>query len=383
MKPRESRTNRVWTYASDHATIENNRFERNGRVGIGQRIGGLATLQLTTNSSFSDNVGEENGASGLYVGGVVLYDSGRNTIARNFLRNTGEDNIWLRLGSGENEVIDNTLIGSLMDGIWIRESDDNHVAGNTCTDIDLYGIYVRSGRRNLIEGNRVTRAGRRAYGGIGIGGTTYASRDNVVFDNEVRLSLDGIQVHEEAVGNLFLENRLSGNHTGIRIGDGGASGNRFEGGSVIGSGAFTVFVSGDRCVTWFVDAPLDPEDIRFECYGDDCRVEVQWYVGVRVVDGGAPHSRRSGPPRRLAGREPHRTVRRSRVGPPGRPRAPRLLGNVFRPSIVGRRRARDPSGVDRRVVQGSIQRPRERMRATRRSTASVSGTDFSTRSAPT
>jgi parallel beta-helix repeat protein len=275
----------LWAAASSRLAIEGNHFRENGRVGIGQRIGAIATLKQTNHSRIKGNSAAHNGNPNAYVGGIVLFESTRDSILENTLFDTGEDNIWIRFGWGRHLVARNSIDDSGMDGIWIRESDDNVVEGNIITNIDLYGIYVRGGRRNAIRGNLIDRAGRRAAGGIGIGGYEFPSTDNIAEGNEVRSSPQGLVVHEHAHDNVFSENLLSGNGIGVFAGHGliGLP-NRVVRTTIEESTNLDVAMYGRENTLQLVGSAFEHDLVRLACLGGVCRIEIRWFVSLRVED---------------------------------------------------------------------------------------------------
>lgn len=279
----ENRVAAIWAESSRRLAIENNYFEENGRVGIGQRIGAIATLYATDDSRIEGSTAVHNGNANAYVGGIVLFDSARDSIIQNSLADTGEDNIWIRFGAGRHLVSRNTIVDSKMDGIWIRESEGNVVEDNVLSDIDLYGIFVRSANGNRIAGNRIERAGRRAHSGIGIGGNESLSNSNCVAGNEVRESLEGLSIGERAFDNLFLDNLLAGNRTGILAGYGRfGDPNEVRGTRIEGSTFRDVRMLGDRSTLYLVSSVFDPDLIDLVCFGVDCRIVVRWRIDLDV-----------------------------------------------------------------------------------------------------
>ncbi|MFH1679927.1 MAG: right-handed parallel beta-helix repeat-containing protein, partial [Candidatus Eisenbacteria bacterium] len=280
-----NRVTAAWVTRGTNVRIVENHIEGNGVIGTGYRIGAIATLESTTVCTIADNIAHRNGNAHAYVGGILLQASSHNKIRDNVLTDTGEDNIWIRFGGGFNEVTGNSITGSGMDGIWIRESHDNAVENNVLANIDLYGIYVRSGCRNSIKGNRIERAGLRAWSGIGIGGEESPSLQNVLSGNEVYSSREGILVHEYAHDNVFSENLLSGNGIGVRAGYGlFGRPNRVERTVIERSEQLDVVMQGRESTLLLVGSTFDPNLVRVHCSGGSCRIEVRWYVTLRVED---------------------------------------------------------------------------------------------------
>jgi len=281
----DNRLSAVWVTGGKNVLIAENYFEENGTAGVGYRVGAIATLESTTTSTIADNTAFRNGSAHQYLGGIMLQESSHNKILNNVLEDTGEDNIWIRLGSGHNRIAGNTLNDSGMDGIWIRESDDNVAEDNIITNIDLYGIYVRSGGRNTIRGNTIEHSGRRAHGGIGIGGHEFPSAENLVERNDVRSSPQGLVVHEYAHDNVFSMNHLAGNGIGVLAGYGlPGLPNRVVRTVIEESASFDVAMHGRESTLEIVGSTFDHDLVRLVCRGGVCRIEVRWFVSLRVED---------------------------------------------------------------------------------------------------
>ncbi|MBN1825793.1 MAG: right-handed parallel beta-helix repeat-containing protein [Candidatus Eisenbacteria bacterium] len=275
----------IWMRGGEGSTLRSNRFERCGVVGLGRKHGGAVTLDRCRGGVVEGNTALDCGNGQLHVGGILLYDSDRNRIEGNRLERVAEDNIWIRMGSDDNQVLRNVIHDSGMDGIWIRESDGNRVEGNDVEGAERYGIFVRSGRRNLVLNNDVLRAGRERYAGIGVGGLERASTENTVAGNRIGLSTEGLRVEERAHGNRFEGNEVRGCATGVRLGEGIRDlPNRFIRERIEESGGPSVLVAGERMLAHFIDASFGGGAILFDGPCRESRVEIRWLLDVLVED---------------------------------------------------------------------------------------------------
>lgn len=156
--------------------------------------------------------------------GVHIWNSVANVIAGNTIRDT-RDGIYFSFVSGS-EVRDND-IARVRYGLHYMYSDRNRFAGNVFHD-NAAGAALMYSKGLTLTGNRfVANRSHRAYGLL-----LQSVDDTVIVRNDIGGNTLGVFL-ENGHGNRVLDNRIAGNHIGIRVSDSSDAnvfaGNRFAG----------------------------------------------------------------------------------------------------------------------------------------------------------
>lgn len=179
-----------------------------------------------------------------FQAGIELRSSARCAVANNTVNDSARVGIEL-LESNHNRIDDNT-VRSAGDGILLRQSADNTLAGNRAESNRNSGILLNTGSTgNTVSGN----IAKLNAGGIALGGASSRNtlRDNDVTENH-RL---GVAVYFDSNDNVVLGNRISNNAEGVENGAGvllmQASGNHFTDNTVAGNsrGIWLSYPEGD------------------------------------------------------------------------------------------------------------------------------------------
>jgi nitrous oxidase accessory protein len=156
--------------------------------------------------------------------GIHIWNSTGHVVVRNVIRET-RDGVYFSFVDGS-EVREND-IARVRYGLHYMYSDENRFEGNLFSDNAAGAALMYSKglvlRRNRFVGNR----SHRAYGLL-----LQSVDDTLVAANEIRGNTLGLFV-ENGHANKVLDNRIAGNHIGIRISDSSDAnvfaGNRFTG----------------------------------------------------------------------------------------------------------------------------------------------------------
>ncbi|HNU36229.1 MAG TPA: right-handed parallel beta-helix repeat-containing protein, partial [Methanomassiliicoccales archaeon] len=153
----------VEIYSSNNVTLDANDCWNNPLYGFSIRISSNIevvanyvnnsdqgfTVEYVDNSSFSNNIFETMGYSGIY-----LYYSDNNTFSNNSVRDSWFG-IYLQFSHGNS--VDGTMCGYLdYDAIHLYESNHTKVTNSTLAGSNSYaGIYVGYSSYNLISNNKI------------------------------------------------------------------------------------------------------------------------------------------------------------------------------------------------------------------------------------
>ena len=138
------------------------------------------------------------------------------------VKNTGQVDSGILIDSSTNTTLSGNVIvtSSATDGVEIINSDSSTVRNNTLTG-NLYGVSIFGGFGNLIQGNDVTG---NSAGDIYIS----TSSGNKVADNIIRVSQNGLQLWNGAVGNIVARNLIANNTShGVFLWNSPSAGNLF------------------------------------------------------------------------------------------------------------------------------------------------------------
>lgn len=148
----------------------------------------------------------------------IFLGEGSHEVEANRFENVGEG---VKLEGGNHRVVANTFEDVYMPvylrgvdgatvaaneatggyGVYVRESQHVHVLGNEMDELPQYGIVLHDARDTRVENNTV----RDASIGILAGG-----EDNLVANNTIRQSWNGIEIY--ATGTSFLYNEILETH---------------------------------------------------------------------------------------------------------------------------------------------------------------------------
>jgi parallel beta-helix repeat protein len=140
--------------------------DRTGQYGIYVRDGAGAVVRNCVAERFEvgirvrgmrggvlkKNVAQDN----LRYGIEVTQGSTAIRIAKNQVLDNGDEGIHLSGPDGVDAahmILDNTVAGNALEGIYLLGSNGNLIAGNTVRDHGAAGIYVKSSDRNTLDGN--------------------------------------------------------------------------------------------------------------------------------------------------------------------------------------------------------------------------------------
>ena len=139
------------------------------RFEVGIRVRGMQRGAL------KHNVAQDN----LRYGIEVTQGSAAMRIKRNQVLDNGDEGIHLSGPDdvdGAHEIIDNTVGGNALEGIYVLRSHGNLIAGNTIRDHGTAGIYVKASDRNLLDANTLINDPIHLV---------YGSAQNVLTDNTI------------------------------------------------------------------------------------------------------------------------------------------------------------------------------------------------------
>jgi parallel beta-helix repeat protein len=220
--------------------VTNVTASQNSIAGI---IGRLATTGLTVTGCTAAQNGDW---------GLLITDSGGNTLTRNTANLNGGQGIEVGSGTVANTVTANTANQNGFSGIAVNSTSANTVTGNTADDNSSMGIYVHAASGNTLgrnttdrnvygiflesnsTGNTVTRNSATANGDTGIrlvGGPA----QNVVQNNTASGSFNGIKLDSGSTGNTIQGNTATLNILGIWL-EAGATGNMLQGNMALNNG---------------------------------------------------------------------------------------------------------------------------------------------------
>lgn len=173
-------------------------------------------------------------------------DADYNVISENQIFNSEGHGIFLHAGDDYSSIIDNRICGHKGDGIHIEESTNAFISGNV---VGIQPLYMPSVLNN--EGNGLsclactnsTIQDNTISGNLGNGVYFSDSDNNLLEDNRIGLSEDGltaignntygILLENNSSGNDIFENWISGNsQDGIRLTGSGISDNHVEGNKI-------------------------------------------------------------------------------------------------------------------------------------------------------
>ncbi|UCC16453.1 MAG: right-handed parallel beta-helix repeat-containing protein [Dehalococcoidales bacterium] len=180
----------------------------------------------------------ENEISGTAINGIALVDCPSNIVNNNHVSDSGHNGIML-LNANNNAVEGNHISNSGFNGIAVQDgAADNVVTGNHVTNSGIEdggGIMLQNADDNLVSDNQVTYS---TGPGISIEGTGNRVLANRITD----IQNQGIAVFTIAEGNVVYDNRISSTQTGIGV---GGSNNEIVENKVTGSASdgITIFPS--------------------------------------------------------------------------------------------------------------------------------------------
>jgi parallel beta-helix repeat protein len=176
----------LFHFSSQSNTATRNTANGNGTDGI--------TLAGTSANSVMNNTANGNGGTG-----IVLSETSANSVAQNTANQNGYAGFILGGGSSANTVANNTASDNACVGMHLSGVNGNTVERNTTDRNGCVGIAVHENSSTNILG-RNSATGNQAHG----------------------ISVQGSQ-------NTLQDNTVSGNVTGIFLGDGPTSGNILQG----------------------------------------------------------------------------------------------------------------------------------------------------------
>ena len=138
--------------------------------------------------------------------GISIF-SDDNTIINNFIPESRFDGVFIG-GKDRNIIKGNTVVNVGQFGIRLNTvSDDNQVLDNTIISSVRDGIVV-VGERNVIEGNTINQSGQN---GIEVG----TCEDIIIEDNSITNSGEfGIEIGSGSLNTVVIGNTLAGNTNG-------------------------------------------------------------------------------------------------------------------------------------------------------------------------
>ncbi|HET7217123.1 MAG TPA: NosD domain-containing protein [Vicinamibacterales bacterium] len=157
--------------------------------------------------------------------GVHIWNSTGHVIARNTIRDT-RDGIYFSFVSGS-QVLDND-IARVRYGLHYMYSDRNTFAGNLFHDNAAGAALMFSKGLTLTHNRFAANRSHRAYGLL-----LQSVDDTLVASNDIAGNTLGVFL-EGGNANRVLDNRITGNHVGIRVSD-SSDANVFAGNRFIGN----------------------------------------------------------------------------------------------------------------------------------------------------
>jgi len=189
----------------DDVTISNNQIFGYGAYGKkGIRCELTKNMLIDNNHIFTDQTG---------IGIELFHLSQYNEISRNIIENNTQG-ITLSWSANENSIIDNIIINSTGDAIYLDFSSsvqpskidiiDNHIINNSG-----YGLYLFHAREATIENNEINGSGND---GIYCEWSNYSTfSKNHIINND-----DGIY-QTRCMGNIFQANTITCNDDGMYV----------------------------------------------------------------------------------------------------------------------------------------------------------------------
>ncbi len=282
----------------DHLTIKHNQSHDNG--GNGVMLHRNTTDSLVENNTLYNNLDS----------GLALFESHRNTVRGNQITNNG-NGIRFSVGSSENIIEDNTVSGSTKYGFYFYNGSDiptsgdgrpknNQLINNTVTNSAVNGLKLQASDNNIFRGNTFTRNGKDnlvdgAQGNTFAGNTfsqnsssglrlINSSHDNVISDNEItdntnigllcenssnsnRITGNSIRGHSQYAltltksnSNLVADNDIINNRSGFKITNQSNS-NQFSGNRVSNNSQYaypyTVYLQNSNSNTFKAEQYID------------------------------------------------------------------------------------------------------------------------------
>jgi nitrous oxidase accessory protein len=188
-------------------------------------------------------VGDRKLAEARRGNGIHLFHSGENRLERNTVRGV-RDGIYFSFSS-VNQVLDNE-VSETRYGLHYMYSDDNLFQGNHFRRNAAGAAIMFSKRLVFRENHFMEHIGYRAYGVL-----LQTSERVVAERNRIEGNLVGI-FFDNSVGNLFRENLVVGNGTGIDMLT-SAEGNRFTANVIMGNRTAVRTARGGGVNEWSVD----------------------------------------------------------------------------------------------------------------------------------
>ena len=153
------------------------------------------------------------------VGTGIGIGSNDNTIINNFITESEFDGVVI-FGNARSVIKGNTIVKAGGFGISIDGfSDDNQILDNTIISSKDDGIFL-NGKRVVIQGNTINRSGGN---GIQVDSfTDFISKGVIIKDNSITNSGEfGIAILDESLNTVVIGNTLAGNGNNDMIVDNG------------------------------------------------------------------------------------------------------------------------------------------------------------------
>ncbi len=246
----------IYIYSSENNTITRNDIMSN-------RLGGMYLYYSMSgfsgeNKIINNTIMLNNGS------GILIYSSNGNEIDENNIHSNNGEGVKLFSSSDENIISNNTVYNNSY-GIYLYRAHYNTIFNNTIHHISEHGIALFSySSENDILNNTVNESKdgiHLEYSNINdiLNNTLFENNENGIYlsssdmntvtDNEIYLNDDdGIMLYSSDE-NTLTDNRIYGNTNGIHLSSAGGSGNVISENEIYGNSNHGIYLENSRTAT--------------------------------------------------------------------------------------------------------------------------------------